>query len=141
MKLRDYFHMHVHRPYKARDWDCFRFVIGWIATFAPRCAEQAVKRVVAAGYNKVAAGDDAGLRRVHEAMGIATPEDFVQYFFREMPQHADLPLAAAPGDIVVRQGLACGILDEDFQAVFLASRRGYEKQAMQPGDAFLRARD
>lgn len=140
-KLRAYLERHCATPFKAREWDCSKFAVLWIAEFNPEAAKLAARMIVEAGYNKVKPGDDDGLAKVYAALGARTPKEMVHKLHRAYPDHVELPLRPEPGDIAVRkEGLSFGVIDEDYRALFLAKPHGYQRMDLRKTDAFLRVK-
>lgn len=124
-------------PFQARVWDCSKFAVLWLRTFAPKSAAGAVALLVAAGYND--ADSDAAQKELYGKLGVSTADGLADYIVRGIPGHAEQPVSPEPGDIAIRgSDLSFGIVDEDFQAMFLDRPTGYLKQALGSGDAVVR---
>lgn len=139
MTLRDYLAKHRGVEFEARRWDCSKFALLWIATFAPKAAKAGVKLLVDSGYNDVAVGDDDGLGRLYAPLGIKTPDELAAYCQRHLP--VDLPGMTEPGDIAIRRDLSFGIIDYDYYALYLGKPKGYVRKGLELDEAFIRVRE
>lgn len=138
--LRAYLADGVGRKYEPRIWDCGKFAVGWLAQLRPEGARAAARLLVELGYNDLEVGDDRGLTRLYRRFGARTPRDLADQLYVRLRDHVFPPPLPRPGDIAIQHdSLAFGIVDDDYQAVYLGQPWGYVKIAVRPQDALLRA--